>query len=663
MFDIDFSQFKNSAGKNFNVIGNNAFRGCTNIINITIPESVNCIDDAAFWSCKNLKSVTFQGNSANLTLGGDSFFDVAANVCYYFEDQGSFVSLKPQFENARIDESKCRLNDGDFVFDVSKVLVGLTKSGKQKETLTIPNSVKTIGGSVFEKNEKLIDITIPASVEKIDGNAFINCSKLTMVTFEGNNPNLTLGNSAFPENVEHFYFESEEFFNKLKGAGKLKNAGIDENKCIVTVGKWFVVGENNTLTSLTDKGKQQKDLKIPSFVTKIGDGVFQGSQALTITVADSVTVIGNSAFSDCSKLESIKFGIQSQLQQIGENAFSGCLKLINIILPTNLTTIGAGAFKECTSLTSIVIPGLVSEIGERAFDNCNHLESITFLGKYREFSLGKKVFPQNINQFYFNDENLFNLLRLETGAGIISNKCVLVQKYFEIKDDNSLIAITSDAQKLSELRIPGFVKIIGNGTNVVFDDSAKFQKVIIPTGVYEIKANAFNGCSSLKEVIINSTDITIDSNAFVNMPNAQYYISASVGIEEQLKQNGINESQIHFLNLSAISIDYATIGIIVGAIVFSIIVLGLGIIIPMRKQHRIDVLNAKITRNRVEKLAAATALSFKKVLEVSAKTNRKIDKLKAQNRLISANVTRSVDRVSHPSRPTNFKAPIKKPTK
>ena len=332
-----------------------------------------------------------------------------------------------------------------------------------------------------------------------------------------------------------------------------------------------------------------------------------------------------------------------------------------LIIPNSVTTIGAGAFKDCTSLTRIVIPGLVSEIGERAFNNCNHLESVTFLGQNRKFSLGKEVFPQNINQFYFNDKNLFNSLRFETSAGIISSKCVLVQKYFEIKDDNSLIAITSDAQKLSELRIPGFVKTIGNGTNVVFDDSAKFQKVIIPTGVYEIKANAFNGCSSLKEVIINSTDITIESNAFVNMPNTDYYIPDNAFIKEQLKQNGINESQIHFLNLSTTSIDYATIGIIVGATVFSIIALGLGIGIPMRKQHRISMLNAKITRNRVEKLAAATELSFKKVLELSAKTNGKIDKLEA--RITAANATSPVNRLSQPNRLIYIKPPFKKPAK
>ena len=634
-------------------IASNAFQG-SQAITISISASVIEIGEEAFYKCHKLENVIFQGEDRSFTLANNAFQDTDIKF-FYFEDQRLLDKLCDT-----LGKNKCRLNDGDFVFNASKVLVGLTKSGKQKETLTIPNSVKTIGGSVFEKNEKLIDIIIPASVEKIDGNAFLSCSKLTRVTFEGNNPNLTLGDNAFPKSVEHFYFENEELFNRLKN---LENAGIAENKCIVTVGKWFVVEGNNTLTNLTEEGKKQKELKIPSFVTKVGDGAFQGSQALTITVADSVTVIGNNAFSDCSKLESIRFGNQQQLQQIGENAFSGCLKLINIILPTSLTTIGAGAFKDCTSLTSIVIPGLVSEIGARAFDDCNHLESVTFLGGDRKFSLGKEVFPQNINQFYFNDKNLFNSLRFETSAGIISSKCVLVQKYFEIKDDNSLIAITSDAQELSELRIPGFVKTIGNGINVVFGEFAKFQKVIIPTSVDKIKANAFNGCSSLKEVIINSTDITIESNAFVNMPNTQYYVPANADVKEQLKKIGIKESQIYFLNLSAISIDYATIGIIVGAIVFSIIALGLGIGIPMRKQHRINVLNAKITRNRVDKLAAASALSFKKVLEVSARTNRKIDKLEAQNRLIATNVTRPVNRFSQPNRPTNPKPPIKKPAK
>ena len=91
-----------------------------------------------------------------------------------------------------------------------------------------------------------------------------------------------------------------------------------------------------------------------------------------IIVGDSVTRIGEYAFSDCSSLTSIT--IPNSVTTIGGDAFNGCSSLTSVTIPNSVTTIGGWAFRDCSSLTSVTIPNSVTTIREYTFDNCiyNH---------------------------------------------------------------------------------------------------------------------------------------------------------------------------------------------------------------------------------------------------------------------------------------------------
>jgi hypothetical protein len=158
-------------------------------------------------------------------------------------------------------------------------------------------------------------------------------------------------------------------------------------------------------------GKTGSTYNIPNSVTTIGNGAFSSCSSLTsITIPNSVTSIGYGAFRDCSSLTSItvssgntayvsengvlfdksktiiiacsrgktgSYNIPNSVTTIGDWAFGDCASLTSITIPNSVTTIGDDAFRFCRSLTSITIPNSITTIGEYAFNDCESLTSIT----------------------------------------------------------------------------------------------------------------------------------------------------------------------------------------------------------------------------------------------------------------------------------------------
>ena len=92
----------------------------------------------------------------------------------------------------------------------------------------------------------------------------------------------------------------------------------------------------------------------------------------SITISDSVTSIGCSAFYDCKNLTSVI--LPNSLRTIGKFAFS-CCSLSSVTIPNGITTIANGVFYECPNLTSITIPNTVTSMGNDAFLCCDKLKN------------------------------------------------------------------------------------------------------------------------------------------------------------------------------------------------------------------------------------------------------------------------------------------------
>ena len=311
-------------------IGEAAFTHCRGLTSITIPDSVTSIRHRAFYGCDNLKSIIFQG--AAPTVGSNAFYDVADGAVAFVtnENQASFVFTNGGFGkkwNRLTVSNSIDLNDlTDLTWTTTDGEVTITDFDTAASgLLVIPDNiggdpVTSIGEYAFWECTSLTSITIPDSVESIGGVAFAYCTSLTNITI--------------PDSV-----------TSIGGAAFLGCTG---------------------LTSIT----------IPDGVTSIGVNAFGGCTSLTsITIPNSVTSIGDFAFSRCVSLTSIT--IPESVTSIGENAFLICRSLTSITIGNGVTSIGAGAFRDCTSLTSITIPDSVTNIGDLAFVVCTSLTSIT----------------------------------------------------------------------------------------------------------------------------------------------------------------------------------------------------------------------------------------------------------------------------------------------
>ncbi|MDL2309423.1 leucine-rich repeat protein [Bacteroidales bacterium OttesenSCG-928-C03] len=198
-------------------------------------------------------------------------------------------------------------------------------------TVSIPNSVISIGGSAFYECN-LTTVSIPNSVASIGAAVFFGNNNLTAINVVIDNP----------------IYSSEDgiLFNKTK-----------------------------TTLITYPQGKQATTYTIPNSVNIIERCAFSNCSNLSdITLPDSGTFIGDNAFFNCSNLISI--AIPNGVTSIGELAFYACRSLTSIILPNSVTSIGKQAFYACTGLTSVNIPNSVISIDVMAFGSCQSLREV-----------------------------------------------------------------------------------------------------------------------------------------------------------------------------------------------------------------------------------------------------------------------------------------------
>ena len=232
--------------------------------------------------------------------------------------------------------------------------------------------VTAIWHKAFQNCEGVTSVTIPASIENIYDYAFAGCTGISSL----NVPNSVkyVGTDAFKNILNiNFYGSAGGMYNQQAPWGaKCLNGYVDSIFVYSDASKTILKGCSVLATG---------DITIPNTVTTIGESAFENCNGLTsIVLPDNVTTIGESAFLNCSSITSVT--IPNSVTSIGDYAFSGCSSLKSIEIPKSVKSIGEYAFEGCRGMTSVTIPDSVFSMGDGAFFNCVSLTSVTWNAIY-----------------------------------------------------------------------------------------------------------------------------------------------------------------------------------------------------------------------------------------------------------------------------------------
>ena len=377
-------------------------------------------------------------------------------------------------------------------------LYGTFQNCSSLTSITIPNSVTSIGNYAFSGCSSLTSVTIPNSVTSIGNYAFSGCSSLTSVTIP--NSVTTIGSSAFYE-------------------------------C-------------SGLTSVT----------IPNSVTTIGSYAFSDCSGLIFaSIGNSVTDIGYSAFEDCSSLISASIG--NSVTDIGYSAFEDCSSLTSVTIPNSVTFIGSSAFYNCSSLSTlnfnaincsdfsstssyhqfygcpistINIGDTVQHIPANFVYNKTSLTTLTIGKSITSISSSEFSSCSNLTTLNFNAINCSDF----SSSNHPFNNCPISS--INIGDSVQRIPayFAYSKSSLSAITIPNSVTDIGN---YAFRGCSSLTSVTIPNSVTSIGSSAFQNCSSLISASIGNSVTSIGNYAFsgcssltsVNIPNSVTSIGSS----------------------------------------------------------------------------------------------------------------------------------------
>ena len=344
-------------------IGNYAFYGCSGLTSITIPNSVTFIGDYAFYNCLELSGTLTIPNSIT-EIGSNIFFGCSSLTSIIIPNSVTSIGYS-SFSGCSGLKS---VSIGNSVMTISTYAFqncsGLT-------SIVIPDSVKTIGYQAFNNCSSLKSLTIGNAVKNISGNAFQGCTALEILNYnavncadfsgtEGGNPfyNLNITTIIIGDSVQRI----PAYF----AYGLSQLASVTVSNSVTSIGGsafWNTPWFNDLEDGLVYIGKVAYRYK----------GIMPAGTI--ITLRDGTTEICSAAFNDCSGLAGIN--IPTSVTSIGGSAFYACSGLTSIDIPNSVTSIGGSAFMDCSGLTRVNIPNSITTINDYTFYRCSSLTSVT----------------------------------------------------------------------------------------------------------------------------------------------------------------------------------------------------------------------------------------------------------------------------------------------
>ncbi|MFQ8886647.1 leucine-rich repeat protein [Anaerobutyricum hallii] len=413
--------------KGITSIPRNLFHKNTTLTQVTIPDTVTKIEEFAFAECGNLESVSLSDNVNQI---------------------GEYAFAKTGIKEISMPDSILEI--GDYVFANTK----LTE-------LKLPKNLTHLGRCVLSGNTGVTEIVIPK----------------TLITVGAEWGNILAGDGPFHEsNVQKATLE--------KGITSIPRNLFHKNTTLtqvtipdtVTKIEEFAFAECGNLESVS----------LPDNVNQIGEYVFAKTGIKEINIPDTVTIIRDHTFKNCTALKTINWS--KSITDIQSYAFENCDALTKLAIPNTVTNIGEGAFYECGGLSDIAVPNSVKSLGSRAFENCDALAKVSISDSVT--SMGEKA---------FYDCNALTDVKLGTGITQIPTSC--------------------------------------------FEHCDALPSVVLPYRVSKVGDNAFKNCVALTEITIPRATTSISTSAFSYPAKMTVY-----GISGTYAETFANQQGMKFVN-------------------------------------------------------------------------------------------------------------------
>lgn len=234
----------------------------------------------------------------------------------------------------------------------------------------------------------------------------------------------------------------------------------------------------------------------------ISDGETINHSVVSVTLPDSITKIGNRAFSFCYSLETVN--IPDNVTEIGRSAFGSCAALKSISIPDGVTKIEEGTFGDCEGLETVSIPDTVTEIGASAFGGCRSLGAVDIPAGVTEIKNGTFSYCFGLKSI--------NIPQGVTSIGDMAFfKCTGLSE-FDLPE--GLLSIGKQAfsgTKIESITLPESLEYF-DGT--AFEWCHSLKTFTVPACVSEISDDAFSYCDSLEEIVFHNNISSIGSRAF-----------------------------------------------------------------------------------------------------------------------------------------------------